>query len=908
MPLQYRHPSANRMPIFIVLLSIVMSIAFIEIDGWPRYQRIIASTELATESTPPAFDLDSPTGYELGMRRLILPQNGLDGFQWITHTQQMLADGGWRIRYTDSDNAMDGREIHWSHGFIWWLVACGKLHSTMTGFPLAASVEAVAPIANTVLLVICIAAIPWSVLRRYGAISAGALAIGLSSNYGMFEYFMIGNPDHHGIAAISVLVSSLMLALGGAGWVSNEEKELGKPQNPRIQSDVEYKITSSSAKTYFIGSALAGSVALWISAATAVPTLIGIGLGAVLSVLLYASPKSSNEIRYLPDLWFWWGFTGFCGSTFFYVLEYFPANMGMRLEVNHPLYGFAWLGGGILLSQLASWKTKGGSPWQSNLVRTWSIASIVAVVLVPLLIAIDSKRFFWIADGFLWSLHKDYISEFESIIRWALQRPSWLPLIRVSLCPILCSVLVLRLFWKRATASSWNSMMGLLLAPAILVTLLGCLQVRWLGIANALWLPLVPTAIACLRANNFAKRFTLVERGIGASIFLAVLFFSPVVGLWESFKERGQPIAIGIDEGTAIYVRDLAHSVRRANPDQETVVLSGPMSTNYMMYYGGAKGIGTLYWENLHGLKSAARIYAAPTELDALELIQRHHISHIAIFAFDAFALEYTRLIRDLPRSSQPQDAFIPALLANPTNVQWLTPLPIKSPDRQISEWALLMEVRPMQTASQAHYGAAQFFESRAQHGQAVAELQLAVSIDAEYRDAWFLLGTLLLAQKNNLHAQEALEKGLDKRSAMEASELCLQAAMKCFHASKHSEAVHLLRRSLAEVPDQPSATNLLAWLLATSFDDSVREPAEALRLAQGNKLLQDPVSYMDTLAAAQAANGGFNEAILTMQQAIKELELPSNFRNNNDRELNELLKHLHFYELRQPFRSEAPR
>ena len=131
----------NGRRVLAVVVAIGISWAFVLSDSATRYLRIITSMSCTMGTSLPNVDPTSMTGYELGMRRVILPPIGADGCHWIMHTQKMLHDGGWRIRFTDNDNAPDGREIHWSHSFIWWLIILGKIHSTITGLPLPASVE-----------------------------------------------------------------------------------------------------------------------------------------------------------------------------------------------------------------------------------------------------------------------------------------------------------------------------------------------------------------------------------------------------------------------------------------------------------------------------------------------------------------------------------------------------------------------------------------------------------------------------------------------------------------------------------------------------------------------------------------------------------------------------------------------
>lgn len=257
-----------------VLAAITLALLLVSTDSWVRYVSIMATFDTSLGTPLPALSKESPTGFEGGMRRLILPPVGTDGCQWIMHTQKLLHDGGWRIRFTDQDNAPDGREVHWSHSFIWWLIAVGSVHSLFTGWPLPASVEAVSPYANTLLLVIFVLTTPWIVFRRLGVLPACAYALSLALVQLFFEFFMVGYPDHHGIVSAANMLCCLLLAVGGGGWISRSGTLTGL---------VAAASSERSARRYFIASGVTGAVALWVSAATAVPVLAGLGIAAVIS-------------------------------------------------------------------------------------------------------------------------------------------------------------------------------------------------------------------------------------------------------------------------------------------------------------------------------------------------------------------------------------------------------------------------------------------------------------------------------------------------------------------------------------------------------------------------------------------------------------------------------------------------
>jgi tetratricopeptide (TPR) repeat protein len=68
---------------------------------------------------------------------------------------------------------------------------------------------------------------------------------------------------------------------------------------------------------------------------------------------------------------------------------------------------------------------------------------------------------------------------------------------------------------------------------------------------------------------------------------------------------------------------------------------------------------------------------------------------------------------------------------------------------------------------------------------------------------------------------------------------------------------------------------NAAAWVLATSRDSQLRSPKLALELSkQACELTSSRnAMFLDTLAAAYAASGNFDQAVETQKQALKELE-----------------------------------
>jgi protein O-mannosyl-transferase len=90
--------------------------------------------------------------------------------------------------------------------------------------------------------------------------------------------------------------------------------------------------------------------------------------------------------------------------------------------------------------------------------------------------------------------------------------------------------------------------------------------------------------------------------------------------------------------------------------------------------------------------------------------------------------------------------------------------------------------------------------------------------------------------------------------------------------AHQPAEAAAEYRECLRLQPNNPPVLNALAWLQATSSDDGVRNGTEAVRLAEQLVQLagQDSPEIVDTLAAAYAESGRYDEALQTARRALE--------------------------------------
>lgn len=115
-------------------------------------------------------------------------------------------------------------------------------------------------------------------------------------------------------------------------------------------------------------------------------------------------------------------------------------------------------------------------------------------------------------------------------------------------------------------------------------------------------------------------------------------------------------------------------------------------------------------------------------------------------------------------------------------------------------------------------------------------------------------------------------------------------------------EAAEVFSQALERMPNEPELLNGMAWILATAPDASLRNAGQAVQYAEKAVMLTKgkDASALDTLAAAYAEAGRFNDAISTMQQALKLLE------QSDSPDVRDMRNRLELYRRGQPFRDQA--
>jgi Flp pilus assembly protein TadD len=150
----------------------------------------------------------------------------------------------------------------------------------------------------------------------------------------------------------------------------------------------------------------------------------------------------------------------------------------------------------------------------------------------------------------------------------------------------------------------------------------------------------------------------------------------------------------------------------------------------------------------------------------------------------------------------------------------------------------------------------------------AVRHFRRALPLRRGNSDVAHSLGMALQMLGRTDEAVEAFTEALNRRNDHTNARAALGVTLAS--AGRAAEAVPHLERAVQEKPDWPTPLKMLAWILATHPSESVRNPARALEMAEKAARLSggsDPM-VLDTLAAALATEGKFDQAVLTAGRA----------------------------------------
>ncbi|MEI6277943.1 MAG: hypothetical protein WCQ16_01010 [Verrucomicrobiae bacterium] len=730
---------------------------------------------------------------------VFLSEIAFDGYAWNRHAEHLGENGEWRVRHTDFDNAPKGRELHWSSGLIWYLRGLGEIYRAATGDSLRNSIYRMSIWANPILLVLAIGLFSTLSARRFGPLCGAVIAIGMVAVPTFYEGFMPAYPDHHGLVAFTILGMLFGIAWAGAGWVQ-----------PAEGTDFAPSHSLKQAKHGMIFSGICGAAGLWISAFSIVMVALGIGVAAIVSVVAFSGSKrrKTRGDEFHPEVWKVWGFSAALGSLFFYALEYFPSNMGMRLEVNHPLYALAWLGGGWGIYAFSRWFARpdrrlNNFPW------TELVLCVLAGAILPgfILLGGSQSPYYLPLDPFQKQLATNVAEGLPLLTRIKLGGLTWQ--MAFGWFPVFL-LLAFALQFSRKTGSGTKAVLLFLSIPILFITALQFHQVRWGMLAGPLYIALAGIVIP--QVWKLIPREAL-SRVLAMAIFLSFgyLFVEPSLRncfqtAWAQFRS-GDKVSITAGQGLALLHRQMARAILDDAAGKPVVLLSSPNSSCLLSALGGFKSIGTLYWENGEGLKAAAAGLNSQSDEEALAFIKKHGITHVSLMTWENFIGPYFGILypKGAPGKSY-EKSFGKRALFDKVIPFWTRPLifPPNDLTKGLAQQVLLLQVVPEQTLAEAKFHLARF--ARLVEGNPItAEITLKEILDnapgsslvrMELADLYLSQGRHREAADQTLAAMKDLPPDLRKS-------LAGQLAEKFIAAGKPDLAAEMLKAG--EEPAKPN-------------------------------------------------------------------------------------------------------
>lgn len=547
-----------------------------------------------------------------------------DSYYWLSYAQRIARGEDWRIRHTMMDAFPTGREVHWSQVTSWAMVLFGKVRAAYTGESLFIAVERASVAINPLLYVLAATGLFVVLSRRLGMLPSALMITFLGSLGDVGWMFQALRPGHQGFHLVFGVGSVLGLLLGGMS-LSSGEVESG----PSWSLFHTIRLSNlKSAKRWFLFAGFATGLALWVSA-TIESFFIYPMMGAfvLLLLLIPARRLTAENVSVHPNLWRYWGLTAGGTGLFFYLLEYFPHHMTMRMEVNHPVYDVAVVGCGELLRSLMMlrWERRRSS---ATLIVVTALALAVAVLPLTLTM-LGPITWHHMRDPQMLRLH-NFIQEFYIFSNYVKTNRLSRLFNLYGVVPLI-SLLAPLLLLRRDLSVSKVVWLTCTFAYACSFAVVGYIQIRWLGFYAAF------ACLSALVAGHIAfevvPKPTGIPRTLLAFALSGLLLVQPAVFFRRQFTDlRNDLNGLAIENEVVVPIlnKRIAYALK-ASPASPKAVIADPGIAPALGYFGGIPCLTSFYWENLDGLHDATRFLAAKNPEDAHAIAIKTGATHVII-------------------------------------------------------------------------------------------------------------------------------------------------------------------------------------------------------------------------------------------------------------------------------------
>jgi hypothetical protein len=716
-----------RSSLLFVIVSLVLSGGIL---AWRANNEISRVDQLTAQGSPePTRDESTATGYAQGQRWLIAPDQHKEAYALIAETQQMVATGEWRLREVAYDNSPAGRAVDRASPYRWTLAAVARTARVFSGDSPGLSIERTARWIEPALQGIFLIFLTLLTWRRFGAVSAGVIALGWSNLYPMAGNFVAGAPNDYGLT-LGVVTTALFYFAGGM---------MRRPSDgPKTQ------------QRGFQFSGFLGGLAVWITPGIALTLATALALGGIVLMWLDRTRFANNKTTATPQLpWRAWATTAAITILIGFLLEYAPAHLSeglKRFDLIHPVHAIYWWGLGELLVGIYKWRTT-SLPFRARLKQPVPLAGMLLALIalagsiLGLVMAHQFGRLWFDAALSKLAAHAGSV-EAQNFGSWFSRHLSG-PTLFVTLLPLMILGPALYLLLRNGPRDARRQAIVVLLGPVTISLGLGFAHLQWWNLVGATLLVLLALLLKTESKPNATSLMT-VRLGFAAAT-LAIL---PGAISLARISAAPPHSAVAAAEASSLLERDIAYWLaNRAGPGGATV-LAPPNLTTSIFFHGGLRGIASPYPGNSAGFGAAVRIAGATSPDEALALVNQRKLTHIIMPSWDGFMDEYARL------GATQVEHTLTTMLHQWLPPRWLKPVPFTLPVAAGLEeqFVVVYEVVDVQDNATALGRLGEYFIAMQQSGLARS---VATTLEASFAND---LGALV-ARANIAAYQKDLEK-----------------------------------------------------------------------------------------------------------------------------------------------------
>jgi len=675
-------PAGSRIRSLAWLATIPVALALLAWFDRAAVRHVDALSARAIEA--PALDADSPTGYADGKRYRVPLDHNSESYQWIAQAQELAAQGTWRLREVDFDNAPRTRPVWSPSPYRWWLTRLGAWRQSGDE-PVGAAIERSAFVADVYLHVVLLLVIGGVVAWRFGFFACAMTVPALALMYPVLSAFYPGSPNDRGLVAALVAGSTLMLALG---------------------------LTGKRPGWRFVVSGITGGLSVWVDPHRGVPVIAGLGLGGIAAAWWVSrSPRDQSDSSGPSWPWRTWAGAGAITVIGTFLVENAPDRLDVRtlsLQNNHPLYAVAWIGLGLLIARLQRGFAGGRTAWTKGAMIE-ATGGLLLVLALPITMLVLGQSGFLIGDSM--SSQMSPIPGAErgaSLVDWLVREgvrwSFW-----ATMLPLSFAGLGLWRLLRQQLPPAFGA--------AVLVVLGAVLTGVGLGFDSIAWWSTTGTLVGMLIAV-LAATCTDARSRRTMAILLAVVLLPSLLRLVPVSLPSAAGRLTNADE-RSLTERDLGYWLNKRVDDYRSVVLAPPEIVPALYYFGGVRGIGSPYQGNQEGFGAAVRIAATNSTDEAEALATQRELSHIVMPSWDDFLYRYAEL-----GSAQPDRSII-AMLDNWLPPRWLRAVhhPLPEIEGFLGASAIVFEVVDVQDNATALSRLGEYFieSGRLELAQAIA-------------------------------------------------------------------------------------------------------------------------------------------------------------------------------------------